>query len=368
MIGDKRILTAGPSITAKEIAYVNDAVNNGWNAHWNDYLVKFEKSFAEYVGVKHAMTTSSCTGALHLSLKALGIGPGDEVIVPDITWVATAAAVTYCGAKPVFADIELDSWCMAPESIKSNLSSKTKAIMPVHNYGNMCNMDALLDIAHRHDLLIVEDAAPALGATWNGRKAGSFGHAAAFSFQGAKIMTTGEGGMFVTNNTQLFERVKKIGDHGRSLTKALWNDEIGYKYKMSNIQAALGLAQLERIDELVDKKRLINSWYKRELSGVPGIQLNSEAPQARNIYWMSTIILDERYRMTKEDFIAALLERNVDSRPVFYPMSDFPMFESAHNKNARRISLRGINLPSGHNLTEEEIVYVCCQIRNILET
>jgi len=361
------ILTAGPSITEKEIKYVTDAVTNGWNNHWNDYIVKFENEFAQYIGVKHAMTTSSCTGALHLALTALGLKSNDEVIVPEVTWVATSATVTYTGAIPIFADIDYDTWCIDPELIKKNITSKTKAIMPVHNYGNVADMDAIMKIAKEYNLFVIEDAAPSLGATYKGKKTGSFGNVGAFSFQGAKIMTSGEGGMLVTDDTELFERVKKLNDHGRSLTKALWNDEIGYKYKMSNIQAALGLAQLERIEELVDKKREIFSWYYDNLKDIEGIKLNIEKKHTKSIYWMTSIILDKDFEISREEFINKLKEWNIDSRPMFYPMSSFPMFKTqGENKIAKKIGDFGINLPSGYARTQEEVHYICDIIKHIL--
>lgn len=361
------ILTAGPSITEKEISYVNDAITHGWNDQWNKYILKLENAFAKYIGVKHAMTTSSCTGAMHLALKSMGIRDGDEVLVPEITWVATASAVTYVGAKPIFVDIDYDTWCMDPSSLRSSITPKTRAIMPVHLYGHPANMNEIINIAKENNLLILEDAAPSLGAIYHGKKTGSFGNASTFSFQGAKIMTTGEGGIFLTDDTDLYQRVAKLGDHGRSLTRALWNDEIGYKYKMSNIQAALGLAQLERIEELVAKKRQIFSWYQRELKYIDGIILNTEQSGCRNIYWMTTLILEKNFGFTRDEFITKLREWNVDSRPFFYPLSHMPMFERKHNKNAEKLSQNGINLPSGHNLTEEDIVYVCEVIKKILE-
>lgn len=360
------ILTAGPSITDREVSYVTDAVTNGWNSQWNNYISKFEESFAKYVGVKHAMSTSSCTGAMHLALKGLGVENDDEVIVPDITWVATASVVTYVGAKPIFADIDKDTWCISPDSIRKLLTNKTKAIMPVHLYGHPANMNEILEIANEHNLIILEDAAPSLGATYNGNKTGSFGHASAFSFQGAKIATTGEGGMFLTNNSELYTKVSKIGDHGRSLTKALWNDEIGHKYKMSNIQAALGLAQLERIEELVNKKRKIFSWYSKRLNQIDGLKLNTEQPNCRNIYWMTTIVLEKNFGITRDALIQQLKEWNVDSRPTFYPLSHMPMFETKHNPNAEFLSKNGINLPSGHNLSEESVNYICDVIEFLL--
>ncbi|MBU0579730.1 MAG: DegT/DnrJ/EryC1/StrS family aminotransferase [Candidatus Margulisbacteria bacterium] len=364
---NKMILTAGPSISKKEINYVLDAIKNGWNEKWSEYLEKFEKAFADYVGVKYAMATSSCTGAMHLTLKAIGLKENDEVIVPEITWVATAAVVTYCGAKPVFADVDPDTWCISQGSIKKNISKRTKAIIPVHNYGNPCDMDEIRKIAKEYNLFILEDAAPSLGAIYKGKKTGSMGDAAAFSLQGAKIATSGEGGMFLTNDKKLYEKVKKLGDHGRSLTKALWNDEIGFKYKMSNIQAALGLAQLERIEDLVAKKRLIFSWYKKNLEDIEGLRLNVEHENTRNIYWMPTIVLDKNFGIARDKLIIKLKENLIDCRPVFYPLSSLPMFQTQEeNINAIHLSKNGINLPAGYNRTRKEIDYICFIIKKFL--
>lgn len=363
---DQLILTAGPSITEKEISYVTDAVKNGWNNQWNKYLLKLENEFAKYIGVKHAIPTTSCTGAMHLALKGLGIKPGDEVIVPDTTWMSTAAVVTYVGAKPVFVDIEKDTWCIDPESMKKAITPKTKAIMPVHLYGGLAKMDQIMLIAQQHNLLVVEDAAPSLGATYKGKKTGSFGTASAFSFQGAKVMTTGEGGIFLTDNEELYTNVAKIADQGRSYTKPLWNDEIGLKYKMSNLQAAMGVAQLERLEELVNKKRLIFSWYKDRLQNIDGLTMNVELPDTRNTYWMTTIVLENDFGLTRDQFMKKLKDWNVDSRPVFYPLSHMSMFETIHNHNAENFSQKGINLPSGHNLSEDDIDYVCSVIKFIL--
>ena len=363
---DKLILTAGPSITEKEISYVTDAVSTGWNEHWNKYILKFEELFAKYIGVKHAITTSSCTGAMHIALESLGIKQGDEVIVPEITWLATAAVPTYVGAKPVFVDIEEDTWCINLDSIKKAITSKTQAIMPVHLYGGLAKMDKIMDIAKQNDLLVVEDAAPSLGSIYHEKKAGSFGDASAFSFQGAKVMTTGEGGMLLTNNDSTFKKVSKIANQGRSDTKPLWNDEIGLKYKISNIQAALGLAQLERLEEFVEKKRKIFSWYKKRLYDIDGIRMNTELPKTRNSFWMTTIVLEKDFGISRDVFMKKLRGWNIDSRPVFYPLSHMPMFETKHHKNAERFSERGINLPSGYNLEEDDIDYICNVVKEIL--
>jgi perosamine synthetase len=364
----KMILTAGPSITQKEIDYVHDAIAHGWNENWNGYLKRFEAGFASYVGTRHALSTSSCTGGLHLSLLGLGVSPGDEVIVPEISWVATASAVVYCGATPVFVDVEPDIWCMNPDRARQAITPRTKVIVPVHIYGHPTDMRAIAEIAREHNVRIMEDAAPALGAEVAGKKVGGLGDVAVFSFQGAKIMTTGEGGMIVTSDENLFERIGFLADHGRDKHVPFLISEVGYKYKMSNLQAAMGLAQLERIEELVAKKRVIYGWYQKRLEGVPGITLNAERSWARSIYWMTSIVLDERLGLKRDDVIAGLKARHVDSRPFFPPMSSFPMFQSmaAQNTVAYRISRNGINLPSGHNLTEDDVDVVCKTLLDVL--
>jgi perosamine synthetase len=364
----KMILTAGPSITQKEIEYVCDAVAHGWNENWDGYLRRFERAFAEYVGTRFALCTSSCTGALHLALLGLGIGPGDEVLVPEISWVATASAVVYTGATPVFVDVDPETWCLDLASAGRAVTPRTRAIIPVHLYGHPTDMVAVTRLARAHNLKVLEDAAPALGAEVHGKKVGGLGHAATFSFQGAKILATGEGGMFVTDDEALFERVRHLGDHGRHPHIPFAISEVGYKYKMSNLQAALGLAQLERIEELVAKKRQIFGWYRRRLEGVPGLRLNAERPWARNIYWMSSVVLDDRPGVGRDAVIAGLKQWNIDSRPFFPPMSSFPMFASRADANpvAYRLARQGINLPSGHNLTEETVDQVCRRLLDVL--
>jgi perosamine synthetase len=361
------ILTAGPSITEKEISYVTDAVTNGWNENWNSYLIRFEDQFSNYIGTEHAISTSSCTGALHLGLLALGIGPGDEVIVPEITWVATASAVAYTGATPVFCDIEEGSWCMDIKSAESLITSKTKAIFPVHLYGHPANMPEIMKLANKHGIYVIEDAAPSIGAEVGGKKTGSFGHIAGFSFQGAKVLVTGEGGMIVTSDRDLFTRVKSLGDHGRNPKYPLAAVEVGYKYKMSNIQAALGLAQLERVEELISRKREINSQYRDLLSSNNGVKVSYELSGCKSIHWMTSIELIGASFKDRQNFMEVLKENKIDSRPVFSPMSSLPMFNrNALNNVAYRIGSSAINIPSGHNLTESEISYVCKTINNLI--
>jgi len=356
------ILTAGPSITQLEIDYVNDAVKNGWNNNWNSYLIKLEEGFKEKFNFKHALLTSSCTGAMHMAIRALGIGPGDEVIVPELTWVATATVVNYVGATPIFVDVDKHTWTIDPESYKNAITKKTKAVMPVHLYGHPAKMDEIMAISKEHNIRIIEDAAPAIGATANDQYCGTFGDVSAFSFQGAKMMVTGEGGILLTNDDAVFANVKQFSEHGRSKDpdNTFWIETIGYKYKMSNIQAALGLAQFERIDELIEKKRLIFSWYEEFLNGLEGVSLNREADWAKSIYWMTSIMLNQDFSISRNQLMTKLKEDGIDSRPVFPTISKYPMWKSdCHNPNAIAISENSINLPSGHNLTKKEVNYVC---------
>ena len=374
MKSDKTILTAGPSITRREIAYVLDAVEHGWNDDWNLYIRRFEDLFAETAGVAHALSTSSCTGALHLALKALEIGPGDEVLVPDCTWVATASAVTYVGATPVMVDVQPDTWCMDPEAAERAITPRTRAMIPVHLYGQPADMLRLVPLARSRGLAIIEDAAPALGATirtadgW--RPVGGFGDIACFSFQGAKIMTTGEGGMAVTASKALFERMRFYNEHGRAPGgKAFEIAEVGFKYKMSNIQAALGLAQLERIGELVGKKRTILGWYRERLGEIPGLAFNAANRWSRGIAWMSSVVLDPDRHPSREEVCRRMKAAGVDTRPFFPPLSTFPMFAKGAGCGpvAARLGACGINLPSGHNLTEADIDRVAAAFRSALK-
>jgi len=372
----ERIRVAGPWITQKEIDYVTDAVTNAWYGNANIYHERFEKAFADYLGVRFAIALPSCTSAIHLSLLALGIGPGDEVIMPDVTWIASSAPITYVGATPVFADIDAKTWCLSAESFEECVTPRTKATIPVDLYGNMPDMDAIRKIAQRHCISIVEDAAQAIGSEYHGKLAGCFGDTGLFSFHGSKTLTAGEGGMLVTDREDIYQRALFLRDHGRKPgDKMFWNTEVAYKYKMSSMQAALGLAQLERIEELVTRKRQIFAWYEQELACVDGVTLNYEAPGTKNTYWMVTVILDETFGLKKEEVIELMSEKGIDCRPIFYPLSSLPAYEDLEqaqyarqqNRISYKISPYGINLPSGLNLTEEKVQHVCDELRRIVQ-
>jgi perosamine synthetase len=366
----KKIPINKPSITELEISYVNDAIASGWGEKCYDYLLRFEKDFAKYQDTKFALATSSCTGAIHLALMALGVKAGDEVIVPEITWIATAEPVLYIGAKPVFVDVTEDSWCLDPEKLEAAITQKTKAIIVVHVYGNLCNMNEIMAIAKKHNLVVLEDAAEGLGSEYDGKKAGSIADAGVFSFHGTKTMTTGEGGILVTNNETVYEKAKILNDHGRNPkdpeNKMFWMREYGYKYKMSNLQAALGCAQINRIEELVEKKRQIFNWYKEELQNIP-CKLNPENENTKNSYWLPTVVFDEKLKFNREDFFSLCRKNNIDSRPFFFPLSSLPMFNSCpQNIISYSIYERGINLPSYHDMDLETVKKVVGCIKEFI--
>ena len=362
----KPILTAGPSISKKEIAYVLDSVKHGWNEHWTDYIEKFEKAFARYIGVKYAISTSGGTGALHLALDTLGIGPGDEVIIPEITYFACSDVVMLLGAKPVFVDILKDTWCIDPQKAERAITKKTKAIMPVNCFGNLVEIEEIISLARKHNLFVLEDACPSVGSLYKGKHPGSFGDFGAFSFQGAKIMVTGFGGMLVTNDKKLYDKAKCINNHGEDPKKKFWQTRVGYTFEMSNIQAALGFAQLERIEEFVEKKRRIFGWYKERLGRIEELTMNVERPKTKSNMTMTSIVLDRNFGITRDMLIKKLKQRLVDTRPFFYPISMFPMYKEANTPIAHHVALNGINLPSGLNLTEKEVDYVARMVRDIL--
>jgi perosamine synthetase len=367
-----RINISGPSITQREIDYVTDAVSVAWYDDANLYHDRFEQEFARFIGVEHAVALPSCTSAIHLSLLALGIGPGDDVVVPEITWTATAAPIVYVGANPIFADVDPVTWCISASTLADCITPHTRAVIPVDLYGNVCDVDAIGDLVAAREIAIVEDAAEAIGSERSGRQAGSFGDTGAFSFHGSKTVTTGEGGMLVTRRGDLADRVRFLATLAcRPAEKTFFCAEVGQKYKMSNMQAALGLAQLERIDQLVEMKRTIFGWYRAELDGVEGIRLNHEPPAVRSSYWMTTAIVDESWRVEKEELMARMSARGVDCRPFFYPLSSIPAYQefpdAARARRSNVVSYQlspfGVNLPSALNLTREKVEYVADALR-----
>ena len=374
----ERIPVAGPWVTEREVSYVSDAAANGWYTNASGYVQRFEAAFASYLGVRHAVAVPHCTAALHLSLASLGIGAGDEVIVPELTWIATAAPITYVGATPVFADVDPHTWCITADAVRACVTPRTKAIIPVDLYGLTPDMDAVRAVADEFGLAIIEDAAQAIGCQYRGRAAGALGTVGTFSFHGTKTMTTGEGGMLVTDRTDLYERSLVLRDHGRTASnfKFFYNTEVAFKYRMSNMQAAFGLAQLERIDELVAKKRQIFRWYEERLRDVAGVQLNAQPADIANTFWMASLVVSADYGLTNRELMARFDAEAIDTRPFFHPLSGLPAFSDtpaaktaqARNRVAYDISPRGLNLPSALLLTEAQVDRVCAVLKRILQT
>lgn len=369
------IPVAGPSITAREGELAREAALTAWGPGHYAFNSRFESMFADYVGVRFAASLPHATAGIHLALAAMGVGPGDEVIGPDVTWIASMAPVSYTGAQPVLVDILADTWCIDPVAVEAAITPRTRAIIGVDLYGSMCDWVRLREIADRHGLYLIEDAAEALGSTYCGRQAGSFGDAAAFSFHGSKTISTGEGGMVVTDDPDIFQRIQKLRDHGRPPGDKLFrNDEIAFKYKMSAVQAALGIAQMERIGELVAQKRKIFSWYSDRLQNIPNVRINAEPQHVQNSYWMVTIVPDKIYGIDKFEMQDRFTEYGIDTRPFFSQLSTLPAYQ--HLPQAGRFLPRlssgaqaahsGVNLPSGYHVTEEIVDHVCFALRNIL--
>jgi len=364
-----RIHYTKPSITDLEVRYASDAAANGWGDQCYAYINRFEELFKQHLGVQYAIATSSCTGALHMGMAALGIGPDDEVILADTNWIATASPIVHLGATPVFVDILADSWCIDPERAEAAITSRTRAIVATHLYGNLCEMDRLLAIGERYKIPIIEDAAEAIGSVYHGRRAGSMGTFGTFSFHGTKSVTTGEGGMFVTNDADLFERVLTLSNHGRARDqeKQFWPDLIGFKYKMSNVQAAIGCAQMERIEELTQRKREIFATYREHIEKLPGVTLNPEPEGIVNGAWMPTVVFAEETGIRREKLQAAFAAENIDARVFFWPLSSLPMFEPIKvSVMAWEIPKRAINLPSYHEMKSEHQDRIINVILNLL--
>lgn len=358
---------SAPTITSIEESYVLAALKSGYVSSIGEYIEKFETAFAAFCGVPHAVAASNGTTALHLALAAMGIGPGDEVVVPDLTFIATANAVHYTGATPVLVDCDEETLCMSPESLKKAIGPKTKAVMPVHLYGHPADMTAINAIAKAHGLLVIEDAAEAHGAECRGARVGSLGDCGVFSFYGNKIVTTGEGGMITTRDKALYERMRFLRDHAMSKERRYWHPEIGFNYRMTNLQAALGAAQMERIDTIIAKKAAIYERYAKGLAGVPGLRLNRTAPWAKNVYWMVCMEYESFDETSRAAFMKRLKDRGVDSRPYFYPLSDMPPYAGrASTPTTHRLYKQGLNLPSFFDLPLEAVDGICAVVRETL--
>ena len=366
---NKKISFAGPSITEKEVSNVLDAVKNGWYENYDGYVRKLESAFSEYLGVRYAIATHCCTQALHLAAASLGLKEGDEVIVTDFSWVATAYAIAYTGAKCVFADITPDTWTIDPDSVRKALTPHTKAIMLVHTFGHPADMDPILEIAEEYGLAVIEDAAPALGALYKGRKVGTFGDAACFSFQGAKLTVSGEGGIFLTDNEEVYRKAALLSNMGRTDSQSVfWSDSLGYQYTMGNLAASLALAQLSRVEELLEKKRELFQRYDERLSEVPGIKLIKEKQDCKSNYCYPSLLLEDVTRQQRDGILAGFKELNIHARPGFPQMSRFPVFEQRfENPVAAKVERQGISLPSAANMTTEDVDFVSDSLIRLLK-
>jgi perosamine synthetase len=357
-----------PTLSGRELEYVTDAVKSGWISSLGPYVNRFEAEFAAFCGVEHAICVANGTVALHLALHALAVGPGDEVIMPDLSFVASANSVLMVGAKPVFCDIDPDTLCINPDKIEALITPRTRAIMPVHLYGHPSDMPRILDIARRHGLKVIEDAAEAHGSAVNGKRVGSWGDCGTFSFYANKNITTGEGGMVTTNDAALAAELRHLRDHAMSPSKRYWHERMGFNFRMTNLQAALGCAQMEQVDGFLARRRALFEGYKRRLAGLEGVRLNSEAEGCTNTFWMVCIELEGTDSGKRDRIAAEMRLQGVDTRPYFYPMSDMPYLDSADTPVAHRVSAQGLNLPTYLTLEESDLDYICDVVRSVLTT
>lgn len=352
-----RIPISVPDLSGREDEYLQECIRSGWVSSIGPFVKRFEAEFAAFCDRPFGVSVNSGTAAIHLALRVLRVGPGDEVIVPALTFASVANCIIYQGATPVFVDCQPDSWNLDPEQLESLISNRTAAIMPVHLYGLPCEMDQVLEVARASDTPVVEDCAEAHGAVFDSRPVGSFGVIGCFSFYGNKIITTGEGGMCVTSDESLDERLRVLRDHGMNKRRRYWHDEVGYNYRMTNLQAAVGCAQLERIEKFLSKKRWVAQKYQQRLNSTDLI-LPTDIRKAASVYWLYTVILPERFtEADRDDLIKYLGEQGVDSRPFFYPLHKMPPYEQYARPlpNSESIAARGITLPSFHAMSEQEI-------------
>jgi len=366
----KPINIASPLLSGNELAYVTDCLKTNWISSQGKYVRQFESFFSELHSGFNSLAVSNGTVALHLALEALNVGEGDEVIVPDLTFAASINAILYTRATPVLVDIDPVSLNIDTKKIESLITSKTKAIMPVHLYGNPCNMDDIVAIARKNKLFIIEDCAEALGSLYKGKPVGTFGDVATFSFYGNKTITTGEGGMVLFKDQKVADRAAMLRDHGMRKTKRYWHDEVGYNYRLTNIQAAIGVAQLERLNEFVVAKRNIAHYYNNCLKDCGFFQLPQELDNTFNSYWLYTVIVKDTAPFSRNDIMTFLDQLGIETRPVFYPAHEMPPYEKYGKKDeliiSKKISSSGISLPSSVSLTNNELERVCEAIKKFI--
>lgn len=357
---------AQPQLTGNEYKYLMDAFLSTWISSSGKYVAQFEENFSKYCGAKYGVAVSNGTAALHLALSALGIGKGDEVIVPDITFAATINAVIYTGAKPVIVDVEEDSWCMSPEALEKAITPNTKCVVPVHIYGQPCDMGRICEIAKKYQLHIVEDCAEAHGAKWNNKRVGSFGIISCFSFYGNKVITTGEGGMCITDSEELYEKIRILRDHGMSRKKKYYHEVIGFNYRMTNLQAAIGVAQLERIDDILDWRMQLEIQYRKKLSLINGVTMQKTDLSDRfKITWLVSVLVDEKKR---DQVLEVLKENRIDARSFFIPLSEMELYKryAEECKCSKKAAKMGLNLPTTYEIKEKDIETIANLIESVL--
>ena len=358
--GSKMIPVYQPYFNGREKEYVNQCLNSTWISSKGEFIKRFEDSFKEYIGVSHATSVCNGTVAIHLALEAIGVGPGDEIIVPTLTYVASVNTIIQTGAIPIFVDSLEKTWQIDAEDVKRKITSKTKAIMVVHLYGLPCNMEAITAICKEHNLLLIEDCAEAFGSYYKGQHVGTFGDVSTFSFFGNKTITTGEGGMVVTNNKETIDKAYHLKNQGVSQTREYWHDAVAYNYRMTNICAAIGLAQLEQAQTILEKKRQIAHWYEEELIGLP-LTTHKEIPDTIHSFWMNSIIRDNG--LLRQPLRDHLRDAGIETRPLFYPVHTLPHCSTSKSfPIAESLAARGINLPSYPSLTKEDIRKICNHI------
>lgn len=367
-----------PTLRGNELKYVSDCINTNWISSFGKYIGEFEQGFSAYCGVKHGITCCNGSIAIHLALESLGIGPKDEIIVPDFTMIASVNSILYTGAKPVFVDAEMPTWCMNPNLIEEKITKRTKAILPVHIYGHPVDMDKVNKIAKQNNLLVIEDAAEAHGALYKGRKCGGLSDASAFSFFANKIITCGEGGMVLTNDDKIADKARLLKNY--AFTKQRYvSEEVGYNYRMTNMQAAIGLAQLEKIEELAECRIKNAHLYNKLLSSIKGVITPPCAEWAKNVYWMYGILMGEKFGMGRDKLREKLLEAGIDTRAFFVPMHQQPVYNKPNKKFpnlpdtkdefpvSEYLGNNGFYLPSSSHLMAEDIRYIADTIKSIRE-
>ena len=367
----KNIIPVGsPVLNGNEKKYVMDCLESTWISSNGKYITEFEKQFSQFCHTKYAVSCCNGTVSLHLALLAQGLNPNDEIIMPTLTYIATANAVTYCSARPVFVDSDIDTWNIDPMLIEAKITPKTKGIIVVHLYGHPVDMDPILKIAKKYGLFIIEDAAEAHGALYKNKIVGSMGDCGSFRFYGNKIITTGEGGMIVTNNKFLADTIRVLKGQGVDPNRNYWHPVVGYNYRMTNIEAAIGLAQLENINWHIQKRREVADLYNKYLADLTKyIRLPIEKSWARHAFWMYSIQLKEALNISRDDFMNSLQQFGIETRPVFYPMHMLPPYKETVNQYpvAEKIASRGINLPTHGSLFEKDVKFISDTIRNICE-